>query len=218
MTDSKREDYIKNYRLLLVAMGLAAIGLSVARLASQPFDLRWIARAVFAAVGSWIAASRIPGALGVVTVSDTFIFLTMLLCGPAAATLVAAAAVATESARYTKRWLSFASNVAFICCSFSLSSLLMTAVFGDLRRLANHSDTFLVYVLALGLFAALQAVINAMLVMTLIWLRTGKPLLTAWREGYSCAMVTYFSGMVTAGFINALVHYYGFAAISFALP
>src|SRR5438045_9642578 len=94
----------------------------------------------------------------------------------------------------------------------------MTAVFGDLRRLANHSDTFFIYVLALGLFAALQAVINSLLVMTVISLKTGKPLLTAWREGYSCAIVTYFSGMVTAGFIHALVHYYGFAAVGFPLP
>src|ERR1041385_7799429 len=81
MTESQREHYIKIYRGSLVACGTVTIGLAAAHLINQPFDLRWLALAAFAVVGSWLAASRIPGAKSIVTVSDTFIFLTLLLCG-----------------------------------------------------------------------------------------------------------------------------------------
>src|SRR5437867_565228 len=105
MTDSHREKYARIYRLLLVGAGTGVIGLATARIIHQPFDLRWLALAAFAIIGSWAVSAQIPGAAGIVTVSDTFVFLTMLLCGPEAATLVAAIAAAGDSARYVKRWL-----------------------------------------------------------------------------------------------------------------
>ncbi len=75
MTENRRKYYIKVYRELLTACGLGTMWLAAARLISQPFDPRWLALAAFAVVGSWLAASQIPGAKkGIVTVSDTFIF------------------------------------------------------------------------------------------------------------------------------------------------
>src|SRR5438105_4727216 len=143
MTESQREHYIKVYRISLVVCGALTIGLAAARLInqsldSQPLDLRWLALAAFAVVGSWLAASQIPGAKSVVTVSDTFIFLTMLLCGPDAVTLVAAAAAAIESVRHVKYWLTLATNISVICFSFFISSWLVTFIFGALRFLAHH--------------------------------------------------------------------------------
>ncbi len=192
MTETQREHYIKIYRGSLVVCGAVTIGLAGAHLINQPLDLRWLALAAFAVVGSWLAASQIPGAKSIVTVSDTFIFLTMLLCGPDAVTLVAAAAAVSESARHVKRWLTLATNISVICCSFFIASWLVTFIFGDLRLLAHHKETFFVYALALGVFAALQAVVNALLVMVVITLKTGKPILQTWRDGYSWVMVTSF--------------------------
>ena len=218
MTESQRENYIKLYRVLLVVCGVGALGLAVSQLMSQPFDARWLALAAFAVVGSWVAASRIPGVKSMVTVSDTFVFLTVLLCGPNAATLVAAVSAASESARYVKRWLTLATNISVLSCSFFISSQAVTLIFGDLRLLAHHKETFFVYVLALGLLAALQAVINPFLIVVIMALKTGKPMLQIWREDYSWVMVTYFSGIITAGVVNALIHYYGFAAVGFTIP
>ena len=218
MTESQREHYIKVYRISLVVCGAVTIGLATVRLINQPLDWHWLALAAFAVVGSWLAASQIPGAKSVVTVSDTFIFLTMLLCGPDAVTLVAAAAAASESVRHVKYWLTLAANISVICCSFFISSWLVTFIFGDLQLLAHRKETFFAYVLALGIFAILQAVVNTLLVVVVFSLKTGKPLLQTWREGYSWVMITYFSGVLTAGVVNALIHYYGFAAAGFTIP
>ena len=218
MNDKTRHKRSLAFRSLLVACGVGVIGFALERVLRQPFDMRWMALAALAVIGSWIASSRIPGVKEAVTVSDTFIFLAMMLCGPDAAILVAAAATVCESARHVKRWLIIANNVAVICCSFFISSCLVNLVFGDPRLLAHRKDSFLSYVLALALFATLQAVVNACLVVAQIALKTGKPMFRTWRESYSWVMVTYFSGMVMAGIVNALIHFYGFWAVGFTVP
>jgi len=218
MKDSHREKYSLAYRLLLSGFGIGIIAVAIVRTIHQPFDFQWVALAAIAMVGSWIVSTQIPGDKGVVTVSDTFIFLAMLLCGADAATLVAAAATIGEASRYAKRWLTFVSNVALICSSFFISSSLANLIFGDLRLLAHNKDTFFKYVLALGVFASVQAIVNTCLVAASVALKTKSSLLRTWREGYSWLLVTYFSGVIMAGVVNALIHYYGFWAVGFTFP
>lgn len=218
MNDRKRSWLLLISRVLLVACGAGLVGVSLWRVAAGPFDARLIVLAVLAVVGSWVPTSQIPGERVAVTASDTIIFLTVLLCGADAGLLVAAAATASETARYTRRPLIFGANVALICCSVFLACTAVTLGFGDVRLLAHRGDTFFLYALALALLAAAQAVINHGLVVTLVSLKSGKSMLRTWRENYSWGFITYFSGALTAAVVSALIHYYGFAAIGFTLP
>jgi diguanylate cyclase (GGDEF)-like protein/putative nucleotidyltransferase with HDIG domain len=218
MNDKNRSKQLLAFRMFLVVCGVGVMCLAATRIISQPFDVRWLVLAAFAVICSWLPSAQIPGDKGVVTASDTIIFLTLLLCGMDAAILVAAAATASESARFTKRWLNFATNISVICCSFFISSLLITLTFGDPRLLAHNKETFFIYALALGVFALSQALINHGLVVALVSLRTGKPMLRTWRESYSWMLITYFSAVVTAAVVNALVYYFGFFAVGFTIP
>jgi diguanylate cyclase (GGDEF)-like protein/putative nucleotidyltransferase with HDIG domain len=218
MEDQKHQRRSLAFRLLLIACGIGVIGMALAHLGSQPIDAHWFALIALALIGSWIPTSQIPGDKGVITASDTIIFLTLLLYGPDAAIVTAAVATASESARFTKRWLNFATNVSLICCSFYVSTTLLHLAFGDSRLLAHRQETFFSYALALIVFAVTQAVVNHGLVVAMVALKTGKPMLRTWRENYSWGFVTFFSGMLTAGIVNALVHYYGFWAVSFTVP
>lgn len=218
MKDQNRNKRLQAFRLLLVAFGIAAIGFATERVVSAPFDMRWVVLAAFAVVSSWLPTSQIPGDKGVITASDTIIFLSLLLCGSDAAILVAAAATASEAARFNKRLLNFAVNVSLICCSYFISILIVTSAFGDLRLLAHHKETFFAYASALGLLAVLQAIINHGLVVAMVSLKSGKPMLSTWRESYSWGFVTFFSGIITAGIVNALIHSYGFWAVGFTVP
>jgi diguanylate cyclase (GGDEF)-like protein/putative nucleotidyltransferase with HDIG domain len=206
-------------RLLVVASGVGVVAVATTHVIQAPFDPRWLALTVFVVFGSWITTSPIPGvATGAITVSDTFVFLTILLCGPNEAILVAAFATASESARFTKSWINFATNIAIICTSFFLSSVLVTLVFGDVRLLAHSQKTFFIYLLALGFYATAQAVINHGLIVALVAIKARKPMLEIWRKNYSWGFVTFFSGMLTAGVVNALIHFYGFWGIAFTVP
>ncbi|MDQ6653986.1 MAG: HD domain-containing protein, partial [Acidobacteriota bacterium] len=205
-------------RLILVACGVGIISFAASRLYARPLDMRWLAMIAFAIVASWLSTSQIPGDKGVVTASDTIVFLTLLLCGADAAILVAAAATASESARFTKRWLNFATNISLICCSIFAANVLVGSVFGDLRLIAHRKESFFLYVAGLGLFATAQAVVNHGLVVALVSVKSGKHMLRTWRESYSWGFITFFSGALTAGVVDALVFYYGFWAVSFAVP
>jgi diguanylate cyclase (GGDEF)-like protein/putative nucleotidyltransferase with HDIG domain len=216
--EDKRRKLLLAFRLFLIVCGAAVIALSIWRLASEPFDTRLFALALLAIAGGWLPSSQIPGDMGVVTVSDTIVFLTVLLCGADAGVLVAAAATASESARFTRRRLNFGSNVALISCALFLACALVNLNFGDLRNLGHNRDTFFIYAFALAMLAATQAVINHGLVVALVALESGKPMLRTWRESYSWVFVTSFTGLVTAAIVNALIYYYGFAAVAFALP
>ncbi|HEX6625542.1 MAG TPA: HD domain-containing phosphohydrolase [Pyrinomonadaceae bacterium] len=218
MDDRKRSWLLLTFRVFLVACGAGVLGISLWRLAGTPFDARLVVLALLAVVASWIPTSQIPGDRGVVTASDTIIFLAVLLCGPDAAVLVAAAATASESARFTRRWLNFGANVGLICCSLFVACGVVSLNFGDVRLLAHHSETFFLYALSLGMLAGMQAVINHGLVVPLISLKSAKPMLRMWRESYSWVFITYFTGVLTAAVVNAMIHYYGFGAIGFTIP
>ena len=218
MNDSQREKYVRIYTWLLVVLGAGVAGFTLVRLFFQPFDVRWLALALFAFIGSALASSRVSGAKNVVTVSDTFLYLTLLLCGPEAGTMVGAIAVAGDSSRHVKRWLILAANVAVICVSFFIVGSLINLLFGDLRLLAHRKETFFLYLLAVCFLAAAQGLVNSFLVQVGETLRTGKPLLRTWREGYSWILITHFSGMLAAGVVNGLVHVYGFWAAAFVIP
>jgi hypothetical protein len=112
--EQNRHRQVLALRLILVACGVAIISFAGSHLYSRPLDMRWFAMIAFAVVASWVSTSQIPGDKGVVTASDTIVFLTLLLCGADAAILVAAAATASESARFTKRWLNFATNISLM--------------------------------------------------------------------------------------------------------
>ncbi len=211
-------DKVRNYKLLLIALGAGSIGCSVWHLWREPFDPQWIAVGVFAILMSQIAAARIPNAGNAVTVSDTFVFLTALLFGVYPAVIVAAAASVSDSARHVKRWLTLATNVAVICFSLFLACLLVNGTFGDLRLLAHRRETFFVYVLGLFLLSTVQGLINTLLLTPVVTLKSGQPFFRTWYENYAWVLVTPISGALMAGVGSALVFYYGFWAIILTVP
>ncbi len=87
-----------------------------------------------------------------------------------------------------------------------------------LRLLAHRQETFFVYVLALGTLAVVQGLVNSFLVIIGLRIKTGCSILRAWREEYSWVLVTSISGVLAAGVVNALIHYYGFWPVTFIIP
>jgi diguanylate cyclase (GGDEF)-like protein/PAS domain S-box-containing protein len=212
------EDKIRNYKLLLIALGAGSIGYAVLHLWREPFNSQWVMIGVFTIIVSQIAAARIPNAKNAVTVSDTFVFLTVLLFGMNPAVIVAAAASASDSARHAKRWITVATNVAVICLSLFLACLLVNLTFGDLRLLAHRRETFFLYVIGLLVLSAAQGFINTVLLTPVVTIRSGQPLWRTWYENYAWVMVTPISGAVMAGVASALIHHYGFWAMILTVP
>lgn len=209
------------YRALLTGLGAVIVVYAAINLLGHPIDWRWM---VFAAavICSGLTSSRMPGVTNIITVSDTFVFLTALLCGQNEGVLVAAIAAAGDSIRHVKRVRVVALNIATICCSFFAASWFIQRLFGDISRLSHRKETFFLYVFALALFASTQTFINLTLVIIPKQIKASLPLARIWRETCSpmaiTAAITYFSGIATAAIVNALIFYYGFWAVGFIAP
>lgn len=222
MKTLSRETQVKIYRAFLTGTGALIVGTAAAQVWQQPFDQRLLILAACTVGGSRILASRMPCVTNIITVSDTFVFLTALLCGRDAGVLMAVIATAGDSARYVRQARVVALNIAAICCSFFAASCLVQAIFGDPARLAHHKETFFTYLCALALFAATQTSVNLTLVFLPKYLQGREAFTQAWRKSHAqtavTTAVTYFSGVATAAIVNALVFYYGFWAVGSLVP
>ena len=86
-----RQRLTKLYMLLVIGGGIPVIVYSVLRLPLERIDLQFLALAILAIGISSRLTVRIPRVSGHISVSDTFLFLTMLLYGGPAAVLLATA-------------------------------------------------------------------------------------------------------------------------------
>lgn len=218
MNKGRRERVLLVYRCLLIGAGILIIGYSGTRVIGQLFDYRWLVLTLFAALASWAVSSRIPGIQSAITVSDAFVFLTLLLLGPEYAVLLAAASTASDSFRHVKRLMTVATNIAMISCSYFFSFTIINWLFSDLRFLAHQKGTFIRYTAALGVLVLTQTLINSILIIAIDVLKSARPIWKIWRDNYSWVIVTYFSGIVTATTVNALIYYFGFSAVVFIIP
>ena len=218
MNQHQRVTYLRIYLSSLIAAGIAVLGWSVARLIFEPFDWRWLALAGMGALCSTYISIRLPEAKQVITVADTFLFLTLFLCGPSAALIVAAVAVACDSLRSLKYWLYAAGNVAISCASFFIASSLAAWLLGDLRLRGQDQDGFMLYVLTLGLMAAVHGLLSLLLLLTGNWLNAGKTIWESLCERYAQTLVMYLSAILMAGLLAGLTTSYGFWAVSLTAP
>ena len=86
MSTGQLRPYAKVYIGAVVLAGVLAIGHSFYELATQPIGWKWVLLAVLTLV-SGSATVRLPAVPATITVSETFVFTSVLLFGPAAGTL-----------------------------------------------------------------------------------------------------------------------------------
>jgi signal transduction histidine kinase len=160
---------------------------------------------------------RIPRLTSQITVSDTFIFLTMLLYGGDAAILLAALEAFCSSLRFSRKAITIFSNAAMLACATFLTSLTLTFSFGSITQLprSGYSTTLMV---ALCLMALVQYIVNSGLVAIGVALKLERPLLQTWSKHYLWTSITYVAGASAAGIIARLVETVGFYSVMVTAP
>ncbi|MDQ3804611.1 MAG: response regulator [Acidobacteriota bacterium] len=207
----------KRFMALLAVAGAAAALFSLWRLDWSQLDWSF---AVLAAIAVGVGARaivKIPRVKGGVTVSDTFIFLTMMLYDGEAAVLLAAAETFCSSLRITKTWLTVFFNVGIMGCSTFLTVWVGRAFFGHIpdavtQEFTAHSVSFLCAV-ALTQYAA-----NSGLAAAREALRDAKPVWQTWKRSYLWISITTVSGASAAMVIARLINATGFYSVILILP
>lgn len=166
-------------------------------------------------IGSRITV-QIPKAKGHISVSDTFIFLTMLMFGGEAAVLLAGIEAFTATVRFNKRPIVGLFNAGVMSFSTGLTAAISHLAFGPLTKLPEGSSHNLV--VALCVMALLQYGLNSGMVAVSAALKLDQPLWATWRANFLWTSITYFAGASTAGCIARAISQVGFYALVATAP
>jgi diguanylate cyclase (GGDEF)-like protein/PAS domain S-box-containing protein len=202
---------------LLIAAGALVCLHSLLYLPYSRLDLRFL----FISVATIALGSRIGiefSRLKVqITVSDTFVFLTMLLYGGEVAVLLAAVEALCSSLRFSKLWLTRLFNGALLGTATFMSATVVEWFFGSLPELSN-SKISSNFITAVGLMALMQYVGNSGTAAFRESLKVDQPFWRIWREYYFWTSVTYFAGASAAGLTAILITGSGFYAFAITVP
>jgi diguanylate cyclase (GGDEF)-like protein/PAS domain S-box-containing protein len=217
MLDSKtKQRYAQPYFLTVIAVGVVACAFTITQLDPSGLGLRFaLISIVTLAFGSRVYV-KIPRVRGDISVSDTFIFLVLLLFGGEAAILLAAADAFCSSLRITKKKTVMAFNAAVYVISTFLAVLVLRCWFGDIQSLPRGDQS--TYISAVCAMALVQYIINSGLVAIGVALRSGSPLWQMWRQNFLWTSITYFAGASAAGIIAKLVESFGIYAFLATAP
>ena len=162
---------------------------------------------------------KIPQFSSYISVSDTFIFLTLLLYGCEAAILMAATEALLSSFRsdYCRKPTTILFNWACAAWAVCITSFTVTYFFESPLAL-NASPLSARYISAIGLMALVQYAANSGIVAVLGALKAGDGIWNTWKKHYLWTSITYFAGASSAAVIAKLMAQFGFYALIITLP
>ena len=195
---------------------MSVIGYTAWHLPLHQLDVRFLLLALATiCIGSRLSI-QIPRVKAHISVSDTFIFLTLLMFGGEAAILLATVEALCSSVRISTRTQVHLFNVSVMACSTFLTVWALRLCFGE--TISWHDVYSANYLIALCVMAVVQYLSNSMLVATSAALRAGEPLWITWRKNFLWTSLTYFGGASAAGIIARFIGNVGFFAFSATIP
>jgi signal transduction histidine kinase/CheY-like chemotaxis protein len=162
---------------------------------------------------------KIPKFGSWISVSDTFIFLTLLLYGCDAAILMAATEAFLSSLRssYCRKWSSVLFNWACAAWATCITAYTLKYFFGPPEALTS-SPMSPRFITAIGVMALVQYAANSGTVAVLGALKARGSIWQTWKKHYLWTSITYFAGASAAAVIAKLMVQFGFFALIITLP
>jgi diguanylate cyclase (GGDEF)-like protein/PAS domain S-box-containing protein len=212
-----REKFHQAYLRLIPAVGGVILIYCLSRLSLAGIDLRFLfLAAVTICFGSRLGIEFSKHKVQI-TVSDSFIFLTLLLYGAEAAVVLAAAEAFCSSFRFAKLWLTRVFNAGLLAISTFLTAGIVSYFFGPVVEL-RHAPLSGSFVTAICLISFVQFAVNTGIPALRQSLKLDLPFFQVWKEHYLWISVTYFAGASAAGVIARLIHGEGFYALLAIVP
>jgi len=201
----------------IVVVGWLITILCISQLPFKQLDFRFTLLAAMVVLSSQIAV-KIPRVSGRITVGDTFIFLTMLLYGGAAAVVMSALEGACTTLRIvSKRPRTILLNSAVLALSTFITATTVRFFFGPPTDLINagYSANFIG---AMCLLALVQYLANTTLIAIEKSSKIHRSIWHTWKTYYLWTSITYFAGASAAGIIAHLINTLGFYAVVATVP
>src|SRR6266850_8417699 len=159
----------------------------------------------------------IPQFSSQISVSDTLVFLMLLLYGGEAAIIVASTEAALSSLKFSRKPRTILFNWGCAALSVFVTSSLLQLFFGDIISLSTKPVSA-GFGAAICTMALAHYVCNSGIVAICAALKTNQPIWQTWRNHYLWTSITYFAGASAAGVIATLIHHLGLYALIITLP
>lgn len=212
-----RNRFFGPFLWVVTGTGCLAFLYSVTRLDLRVVDSRLAVLVAMALLLTSRITVPIPRFSSQISVSDTFVFLILLLYGAPAAIIVGAIEAFVSSLRFSRRVKIVAFNWASAAVSIFITSSVIEALFGDVVALRAHPFEAR-FATAICTIALTHYVANSGIVAIGAALKTDQPIWQTWHKHYLWTSITYFAGAFAAGVITALFYFIGAYAFVVTLP
>jgi diguanylate cyclase (GGDEF)-like protein len=211
-----KQRFINRYMWLVVGAGMTMFVYSLFKLPYPKLDFRFGLLFLLTVVISSRIAIKVPRVNTTITVADSFVFLTLLLYGPEAAVIVAAADGLSAGLYLSKRWITVLFNAAAAASAAFVTGAIARLFFGPDFHLDTQSLS--TAVVLLSTVAVSQYAVHTWLVAICLACKSDRPLWQTWSKHYLWSSLTYFVGAFVAGTILKLEATISFYAVLAPLP
>ncbi len=216
MDKSKLSD---RYIAAVIVVGAACFLAAVLNIDLARIDIYLAFLSLFTiAVGSRLTI-EMPRFKSHISVSDIFIFLTLLLYGGEFAVLLAAAEATASSWRFCNKKITVVFNAATMAISTSAVFWIVKA-FGlyTESQLHGRADNRQSFIIALSLIALTQFIVNTTLASYHRTLKDNIPFWETWKSKYIWTFFSYFIGVASAGILIQIADVMGLGVILATFP
>ncbi|MBK8304046.1 MAG: diguanylate cyclase [Chloracidobacterium sp.] len=207
------------YMISAIILGALCLIAAVVRLPVERFDVYLPVLCVLTVVIGSRITIPIPRFKSHVGVSDTFIFLTLLLYGGEFAVILSAVEAFVSSWRFCNRKITVFFNASAVAISTTLVfSFLKGAGLYTPEQLHGQAGNFTNFVVALSVMAMGQFAVNTSLAAIYDALKSSLPLWETWKSKYIWTFFSYFVGAIGAGVLMQLSDSAGIGIIFATFP
>ncbi|MFY9553086.1 MAG: diguanylate cyclase [Blastocatellia bacterium] len=216
MKPSERSNDIASLLMKTVSVvGLMVFAYSACALAFRPISFEW----VLLALVTILMVSRVDIGIArprsVLTLSDTFIFISVLLYGTHASVVLAGLEAAACTIQFNERRRLILFNSAAMSLSIFISSASLSLALGDIRSLASDLSLLVV---AAAILALIHFVLHSALTSFARALQNERPVVESWKESSLWTAISYFAAAASACLIIKLITVISFYAFIISVP
>ena len=204
------------YFWTIIAVGATVLVFTAAHLTHDQINVRLLLLALVTILIGPRLSIPIPRVKAHISVSDTFIFLTLLLFGGEVAILLAAAEATCASLRIGRRRSTHWFNASVMACATFLTVWTVRTFFG--ATLAGHDYFSPNYLVMISTMAVVQYLVNSILVAVNSAFKTDEGIWKSWSRNFLWTSITYLAGASAAGTIAQFISHIGFFAFSATIP
>ncbi len=216
MKPSERSKDVASLFLITVSViGLMIFAYAGCALAFRPINFEWILLSLVTV----LMVSRIDIGIhkgsSAVTLSDTFIFISMLLYGTHASVVLAGLDAAVCALLFKERRRMILFNGAAMSMSIFAASSTVTLMFGELRPLASEPARL---VLAAGMLALIHLVLISGTMSVASSQKNALSLIESWKASFLWTSISALAGAASACLIVELITVISFNAFIISVP